>query len=377
MPVSAQSFTDLDLPSPILLGPGPSMVPERVLNALAQPTIGHLDPRFQQIMDDVKQLLRYLFQTENEFTIPVSGTGSAGMEAALCNFIEPGDRVLVGSIGYFGDRMVEMARRFGAEVECLERPWGEAIDPTDLEATLKSRPYKLVALVHCETSTGVLQPGIAEMAASAHQYGALFALDAVASLGGVPVEVDAWEVDICYSGSQKCLSTPPGLAPLTLSPKAREVLKKRKTKVTGWYLDLSALETYWSSNNRVYHHTAPVNLNYALREGLRLVLEEGLENQFARHRGCAEILWDGLMALGLPPRTPLELRSPTLTTSRLPAGVDDIGLRTQLMKEYNVEISGGFGPLAGQIWRIGLMGHSARHENIRVLLNALELLLKQ
>jgi alanine-glyoxylate transaminase / serine-glyoxylate transaminase / serine-pyruvate transaminase len=377
MPIDANQFTALLPPVRILLGPGPSMIPNRVLEAMRMPTVGHLDPYFQQVMEDVKLLLRYVFQTRNEFTIPVSGTGSAGMEAALCNFIEPGDRVLIAINGYFGERMAQMAARYGAEVDRLERPWGEAFDPDDITTALKSHAYKLLSLVHCETSTGVLQPHIAEIAAAAHQHGALLVLDTVASLGGTPVEVDAWAVDVCYSGSQKCLSAPPGLAPLTLSPQARHVLKQRRTPVTSWYLDLSALETYWGSNQRVYHHTAPINLNYALREALLMVLEEGIKQQIERHQSCAQMLWEGLEALDLPPSIPPALRSPTLTTPTLPPGVDDVAVRRRLLDVYNIEISGGFGPLAGQIWRIGLMGHSACHHNVRLLLNTLEAVLKK
>ena len=377
MSIDANQFNALLPPARILLGPGPSMVPTRVLEAMSMPTVGHLDPYFQQVMEDVKQLLRYVFQTQNDFTIPVSGTGSAGMEAALCNFIEPGDRVLIAINGYFGERMADMAARYGAEVDRLACPWGEAFDPDDLETALKAHAYKLLCLVHVETSTGVLQPYIAEIAAAAHAQGALLVLDTVASLGGTPVEVDAWEVDVCYSGSQKCLSAPPGLAPLTLSPRARDMLKQRRRKVTSWYLDLSALETYWGSNNRVYHHTAPVNLNYALREALLMVLEEGIASQIARHQSCADMLWEGLEALDLPPRIPPDLRSPTLTTPTLPPTVDDAAMRKRLLDVYNIEISGGFGPFAGQIWRIGLMGHSARHDHVRLLLHALKQVLNK
>ena len=361
----------LSPPTRTLLGPGPSMVHPRVLAALAMPTVGHLDPYFQQVMDDVKQLLRDAFRTRNDFTIPVSGTGSAGMEAALCNFIEPGDNVLICVKGYFGERLYDMACRYTPNVDRLERPWGEAFDPDEVAAALKAKAYKLVAIVHCETSTGILQPGIEQIAAAAHDNGALLVLDTVASWPGVPVEVDAWGVDVTYAGSQKCLSAPPGLAPITLSRRARETLRNRKTKVANWYLDLSALEAYWGSGKRTYHHTAPVNMIYALREALILVQEEGLDNLHARHRNVAEMLWEGLEALGLPPRAPIGLRSPTLTTPRLPEGMDEAALRQRLLHEYNIEIAGGFGPLAGQIWRIGLMGHSARKENVTLLLAAL------
>jgi alanine-glyoxylate transaminase/serine-glyoxylate transaminase/serine-pyruvate transaminase len=363
-------FTDLD-PSPrILLGPGPSTAPPRVLRALSTPLVGHLDPEFLVIMEEVQQLLRYVFQTENELTIPVSGTGSAGMEASLCNFIEAEDSALVAVNGYFGERLSEMARRYGAQVDRLERAWGEVFDPDEIEAALQKKRYKLLALVHAETSTGALQPGIAEIAAAAHRHGALLVLDTVTSLGGLPVEIDAWGVDVAYSGSQKCLSAPPGLAPLTVSPRARQVLKDRKSKVANWYLDLSLVEKYWG-DERTYHHTAPISMNYALREALRLAAEEGLEARFARHRANAEMLWEGLEALGLPPMVPLEHRIPSLTTPKITFEGDEAPVRRRLLNEYNIEIAGGFGPLKGKIWRIGLMGFSSRRENVALLLSAL------
>ena len=366
-----QTVSDLDTPPRIFLGPGPSMVSPRVLRAMAQPLLGHLDPQFLALMDEVQQLLRYVFQTQNELTIPVSGTGSAGMEAALCNFIEPGDRVLVAINGYFGERMVDMAGRYGAQVDRLECPWGQVFDPGDIEAALRGKQYKLVALVHAETSTGAHQTGIAEIAAAAHRHGALLVLDTVTSLGGVPVEIDAWEVDVAYSGTQKNLSCPPGLAPLTVSPRARDVLRGRKTPVANWYLDLSMLDKYWG-HDRTYHHTAPISMNYALREALRIVAEEGLEPRFARHRLHAEMLWDGLEALDLPPFVAIEYRLPTLTTATLMPSIDDAAVRRRLLDEYNIEISGGFGPLKGKVWRIGLMGFSSRRENVTLLLAALQ-----
>jgi len=358
-------------PQRILLGPGPSMVPQRVLDALAQPTIGHLDPLFQQIMDETKDLLRRTFRTENEFALPISGTGSAGMEAALCNFIEPGDRVLIGVIGYFGERMVDMASRYTDHVDRIDAPWGEALDPAAVRTALAAQAYKLFAFVHCETSTGVLQPGVAEICAAAHENGALAVLDTVASWPGVPVETDVWEVDIVYSGSQKALSAPPGLAPLTVNTRAMETLRKRESVVRNWYLDLQALDRYWRSGTRSYHHTAPVNAVYALREALALVEEEGLDQVHRRHRDVAEHLWEGLITLGAPPRVPAELRSPTLTTPIVPEGVDELAVRKRLLDDHGIEIAGGFGPLAGQIWRVGLMGHSARRENADALLGAL------
>jgi alanine-glyoxylate transaminase/serine-glyoxylate transaminase/serine-pyruvate transaminase len=369
-------FTDLN-PSPrILLGPGPSMVAPRVLRALATPLVGHLDPEFLTLMEEVQQLLRYVFQTQNELTVPVSGTGSAGMEAALCNFIEPGDRVLVAVKGYFGERMCDMAGRYGAQVDRIERPWGQVFDPDEIKTALSKGKYKLLAVVHAETSTGALQPGIAEIAAAAHQTGALVVLDTVTSLGGLPVEIDAWDVDVAYSGTQKCLSAPPGLAPLTISPRAREALRKRSSLVANWYLDLTQLEKYWGKE-RTYHHTAPISMVYALREGLRIVAEEGLEARFARHRENAKLLWSGLEALDMPLLVRAEHRLPTLTTPLLPPTVDEANLRRRLLNDYNIEVAGGFGQLKGTVLRIGLMGFGSRRENVTLLLAALQQLLSE
>jgi alanine-glyoxylate transaminase/serine-glyoxylate transaminase/serine-pyruvate transaminase len=352
------------------------MVSPRVLAAMASPVIGHLDPEFLTLMREVQELLRYVFQTENELTVPVSGTGSAGMEASLCNFIEPGDRVLVAVLGYFGERLFEIAGRYGAQVDRIDRPWGEVFDPQEIKIALSQKQYKLLALVHAETSTGVRQPGIAEIAAAAHQNGTLVVLDTVASLGGLPVEIDAWEVDIAFSATQKCLSAPPGLAPVTISPQAREVLRNRSTPVGNWYLDLSLLEKYWG-DERTYHHTAPVNMNYALRETLRLVYEEGLEARFSRHQANAEMLWAGLEDQDLSLLVPADYRLPSLTTANVPPGVDALEVRKQLLNDYNLEIAGGFGPLAGKIWRIGLMGFSSRRENVLLLLAALREILQK
>ena len=374
--MEAKEYQDLNITPRILLGPGPSMVAPRVLNALSYPLVGHLDPQFLTLMQEVQQLLRFVFQTENELTVPVSGTGSAGMEAALCNFIEPGDNVLVAVLGYFGERMVEMAARYGAQVDRIDRPWGEAFDPDEIKAALGQKKYKLLALVHAETSTGVLQPGIAEIAAAAHDNGALLVMDTVTSLGGMPLEIDAWGVDVAFSGTQKSMSAPPGLAPLTVSPRAREVLRNRSVPVGNWYLDLSQLEKYWGSE-RTYHHTAPINANYALREALRMVAEEGLEERFARHRANAEVLWAGLEDLDISLFVPEEIRLTTLTTATIPPGVNDLELRKSLLNNYNLEIAGGFGPLVGQIWRIGLMGYSSRLENVMLLLAALREALKK
>lgn len=368
--MDASNFTDLNLPDRILLGPGPSMIPARVLQALSAPVIGHLDPAFLAVMDDVKELLRYVFQTENEFTIPVSGTGSSAMEAALSNFIEPGDRVLIGVIGYFGERLVEMATRYGATVDRMDAPWGEVLDPDKVEAQLKKEKYKLLAVVHGETSAGALQPDIKALAAAAHANGALLLLDAIASLGGIPVEVDAWDVDVAFTASQKALSASPGVAPITLNQRAIDVLAKRRTGVGNWYLDLTEIQKYWGKS-RNYHHTAPIHLNYALREALRIVAEEGLDARFARHQRNVEQLWDGLEDLDLEMLVERQNRMHTLTTVKVPPSADANKVKQRLLDEYNIEIAGGFGPLAGKIWRIGLMGHSSRREYVTLLLAAL------
>ncbi|MFC1879518.1 pyridoxal-phosphate-dependent aminotransferase family protein [Chloroflexota bacterium] len=367
-------FTDLDISPRILLGPGPSMVSSRVLRAMATPLVGHLDPDFLQVLDEESQLLRFLFQTENKMTLSIQGTGSAGMEAALCNIIEPGDAILVCVMGYFGERICEIASRYGAKIDRIERPWGQIFDPAEIEAALSARRYKLLALVHAETSTGARQPWIKEIAAAAHNHGALLVLDTVTSLGGLPVEIDNWGVDVAFSGSQKSLSCPPGLAPLTVSPRAEEILRGRKTPVANWNLDLLGLEKYWTAPHG-YHHTAPISTHYALREGLRIVYEEGLEARFVRHQHNAGLLWQGLEAMGLPPLIPYEQRLPTLTTPQLSPEIDDAAVRRRLLEAYNIEIAGGFGQLQGQIWRIGLMGFSSRREYITLLLAALEQIL--
>jgi alanine-glyoxylate transaminase/serine-glyoxylate transaminase/serine-pyruvate transaminase len=372
--MDATEFTDLDLPSRILLGPGPSMVPPRVLRAMATPPVGYMDPTYLAIMRETKELLRYVFQTKNDFTVPISGTGSAGMETALCNFIEAGDEVLIAIQGYFGERMADMAARYGARVDRIEKLWGEIFTPEELETALSRKRYKLLAIVHGETSTGCVQTRVDEIAAAAHRHGALLVLDTVASLGGVPVDVDGWDVDICYSGSQKCLSAPPGLAPITIGPRAWEALEKRRTSVANWYLDITGINRYWG-DSPAYHHTGPANMVFALREALRMVAEEGLEARMLRHRANAELLWAGLEELGLPPRVPLDYRLASLTTAQLSVGLDEAAIRSRLLNEYNLEIVGGFGPLAGQIWRIGLMGYSSRRENVELLLALLKKLI--
>lgn len=366
-------YPELDPPARILLGPGPSMVHPRVLRTMAAPLVGHLDPYFLKLMDRIQSQLRYVFETQNTLTIPVSGTGSAAMETAVANMVEPGDAVLVCINGYFGGRIAEMARRYGGQVKTIERPWGQVFDPGEVEQALKGHPAKVVAIVHAETSTGAEQP-LGEIARIVHDQGGILIADAVTSLGGLPVRVDEIGIDVCYSGSQKCLSCPPGLGPITLNERAEHVLRERKTPVANWYLDLSMVQKYWGAE-RTYHHTAPITANYALYEGLRLISEEGLENRWRRHRKNAELLWQGLGDLDLSLHVPEEHRLPTLTTVRIPEGVDDLGIRQRLLDEYNIEISGGLGELKGKVWRIGLMGYSSRPENVILFLSALERLL--
>lgn len=360
----------LDVPPRLLLGPGPSNAHPRVLQALSMRQVGHLDPKFIELMNEVQELLRYAWQTDNQFTIPVSGTGSAAMEASVANTVEPGDVILVGVNGYFGLRLVDMAGRYGGDVRQIEKPWGDVFSLDDIRAGLEQHRPAILALVHAETSTGARQPleGVADLC---REFDCLLLVDSVTSLGGVPLMLDEWGVDVAYSGSQKCLSCPPGIAPLTLGPRAVEKLNNRKTKVANWYLDMSLLSKYWGSE-RTYHHTAPINMNYALREALRLVAEEGLEARWARHQATAELFWNGLAAMGLECHVPYEHRLPSLTTVRVPNGVDAKAVAGRLLREYNIEIAGGFGPLAGQIWRVGLMGFNSRPENVMLLLAALQ-----
>jgi len=366
-------YPQLSAPPRLLLGPGPSLVDPRVLQVMATPLVGHLDPFFLELMDRTQSLLRQVFQTENQITIPVSGTGSAAMEAAVANMVEPGTPVLVCINGYFGGRIAEMASRYGGEVQTINRPWGEIFTPEEVKQALGERQAKVVAIVQAETSTGALQP-IDEIARIVHEQGGILIVDAVTSLGGVPLKVDEMDIDVCYSGSQKCLSCPPGISPITLGPRAVEVLDQRETKVANWYLDLSMVRAYWGSE-RTYHHTAPISMVYGLYEALRIVFEEGLENRWARHRRNAGLLWDGLEEIGLELHVPLDYRLPSLTTVRVPDGVDEMAIRQGLLQDYNIEISGGLGELKGKVWRVGLMGFSSRRENVRLLLSALAELL--
>jgi alanine-glyoxylate transaminase / serine-glyoxylate transaminase / serine-pyruvate transaminase len=367
-------YIELKPPRRILLGPGPSMTDPRVLRAMAFSPIGHLDPYLLKLYEEEQELLRIIFQTKNDWTFVLSGTGTAGMEAALANLLEPGDAILVASHGYFGERLADIAERLGALVDQIARPWGQIFSIEEIEAALKKKPYNVFAIVHAETSTGAEQLHMAEIVSVAHQCGALVVLDTVTSLGGIEVKVDEWGVDLAYSASQKCLGAPSGLGPITVGPRAREAIEKRTCPVSSFYLDLKLYASYWNGNH-TYHHTASSGLHLAFREALRLVLEEGLETRFARHRENAKILWDGLTTLGLPPFIPTLYRLPVLTTPELPEGLDEVTIRKRLLDEFNIEIAGGFGRLKGKVWRIGLMGYSSQRENVSLLLEKLKALL--
>ena len=349
----------------ILLGPGPSDVHPRVLEALGRPLLGHLDPEFLPILDGICEQLRTVFRTSNAATLPISGTGSAGLEACMVNLVEPGDRVVVGVNGVFGGRLAEVARRAGAEVTTIERDWGRVIEP---EAFIEAAEgAKLAAIVHAETSTGVHQP-MAEIGAALADTETLLVLDTVTSLAGVDVDIDGWSVDAAYSGTQKCLSVPPGLSPVTFSPKAVEALKARTTPVQSWYLDLSLILAYVDGEGgRTYHHTAPISMLYGLQAGLEHVLDEGLEARWARHARLGGMLHEGLAEMGLPLLAQEGHRLPQLTTVGLPEGVDEAAVRRQMLEEFGIEVGGGLGQFSGKAWRIGLMGHSASERNVRMV----------
>ena len=371
-PMTAPAVSELATPVRLLLGPGPSPVHPRVFRAMVTPLLGHLDPRFLEIMNEVQAQLRWVFQTRNPFTIAVSGTGSAGMEAALVNLLEPGDTAIVCAAGVFGNRMADIVGRAGARLVKLEVPWGQTFPRAMIEEALaRHAPVKAVGIVHAETSTGAQQPmeGLGKLC---HDHGSLLVADTVTSLGGVPVTVDAWEADAVYSGTQKCLSCPPGLSPLTLSPRALDAIRARKTKVQSWYLDCGMIADYWAEGKRVYHHTAPITMVYALREALRIVGEEGLEPRFARHRRNSAALMAGLAVLGCRPQAQEGHRLPSLNCITVPEGVDEAAVRKALLSDFNIEIGGGLGPLAGKVWRIGLMGHGSAQENVLAVLSAIE-----
>ena len=374
MSFNANDFRDLDPGERVLMGPGPSDVPVRILQAMSAPCIGHLDPVFLSIMDETQRLLRFLFQTENALTIPVSGTGSAGMETCFVNLVEPGDEVVVCVNGVFGTRMCDIVNRLGAKLIRVDAEWGKTIDPDSVREAVKGKNPKVLAVVHAETSTGVLQP-LEDLSSIAKESGALFLVDMVTSLAGIEVALDKMGIDAAYSGTQKCISCPPGLSPVSFSTAAMETLKNRKSPVVSWYLDMSMVSSYWGAD-RKYHHTAPINMIYGLREALRIIAEEGLEARFDRHMLNHQALVAGIEAMGLSMLVAEGERLPMLNAIRIPEGTDDLKVRKTLLNDFGMEIGGGLGDLAGKVWRVGLMGHASRRRNIFLFLSALETILK-
>jgi alanine-glyoxylate transaminase / serine-glyoxylate transaminase / serine-pyruvate transaminase len=364
----------LTVPNRLLLGPGPCNANPIVLQAMSTNLLGHLDPAFLQIMDEIQSLLRYAWQTENPHTIAVSGTGTAAMEATIANSVECGDVMLIGVAGYFGNRLVDMAGRYGADVRTISKPWGQNFSLDELRTAMETHRPKILGLVHAETSTGCRQPieGVGELC---REYDCLLLLDTVTSLGGVPIHIDNWGVDLAYSCSQKGLGCSPGASPFTMSPRAMEKLLARKSKVPNWYLDMLLLGKYWGID-RMYHHTAPINLYYGLREALRLVSEEGIDNSWKRHQTNVEYLWSSLESIGLKMHVEQQYRLPTLTTVCIPEGVDGKAVAKQLLLEHNIEIGGGLGELAGKVWRVGLMGYNSRPESVDKLIAALKQVIK-
>lgn len=366
----------LSPPERLLLGPGPSPVPDEVRAAQGRSVVGHLDPWFLQVMDDIAMMLRQVFRTTNRLTFPVSGTGSAGMEASIVNIVQPGDTVIVGINGVFGGRLADTARRAGAEVVALEAPWGRIIEPDRVAEAVRQHPdTRAVVLVHAETSTGAHQP-LAEIGAMLVDTPTLLVVDSVTGLGGVPLEVDDWHLDVVYSGTQKCLSVPPGLAPVTFSPKAEAVLDRRTTTVQSWYLDVDAIRTYWTPDGgaRAYHHTAPISALYGLHEGLRLVLADGMEARWARHADVGARFQQDIVDRGGTLLAQEGHRLPQLTSFGWPDGVDEGDLRRRLLADHGIEVGGGLGDFAGVAWRVGLMGHGATHDNVDRLLDAIDTL---
>ena len=363
-------------PQRILLGPGPSNVDPGVLRSMATPVLGHLDPYLMKIYPEEQDLLRMIFRTENKWTFALSGTGTSGMEAALANLIEPGDPVLIAINGYFGSRLAEIAGRVSAHVDRIECQLGEIFTVETIEAAFEKKNYKLFALIHAETSTGAEQLNIKQISEIVHRNNALFVLDTVTSLAGIPVEVDEWEIDIAYSASQKSISAPSGLAPITISPRAQKTIENRPSPVSSYYLDLKAYAGYWGENH-LYHHTASASLHYAFITALNMIAEESLAARFERHKVNAQLLWKGLDNLGCSPFIPIDYRLPVLTTAQVPNSVNPHPIRNKLLSEYDIEIAAGFGELKDKVWRIGLMGYSSSKENVRILLAALGKLLEQ
>ena len=374
MSFNADNFRDVDPGERVLMGPGPSDVSVRVLQAMSAPCIGHLDPVFLSIMDETQCLLRFLFQTENALTIPVSGTGSAGMETCFVNLVEPGDEVVVCVNGVFGTRMCDIVNRLGAQLIRVDADWGKTIDPDSVREAVKGKSPKVLAVVHAETSTGVLQP-LEDLSSIAKESGALFLVDMVTSLAGIEVALDRMGIDAAYSGTQKCISCPPGLSPISFSAAAMETLKNRKSPVVSWYLDMSMVSSYWGAD-RKYHHTAPINMIYGLREALRIIAEEGLEARFARHMLNHRALVAGVEGMGLSMLVAEGERLPMLNAVQIPEGADDLKVRKALLNDFGMEIGGGLGDLAGKVWRVGLMGHASRRRNVFLFLSALETILK-
>jgi alanine-glyoxylate transaminase / serine-glyoxylate transaminase / serine-pyruvate transaminase len=368
------TLNPLTVPNRLLLGPGPCNANPIVLEAMSTNLLGHLDPAFLQIMDEIQSLLRYVWQTDNPHTIAVSGTGSAAMEATIANSVEPGDVMLIGVAGYFGNRLVDMAGRYGADVRSISKPWGQNFSLAELRTAMETHRPKILGLVHAETSTGCRQSieGVGELC---REYDCLLLLDTVTSLGGVPIHLDDWGVDLAYSCSQKGLGCAPGASPFTMSPRAMEKLLARKTKVPNWYLDMLLLGKYWGVD-RMYHHTAPISLYYGLREALRLVSAEGIDNSWTRHQENVEYLWSSLESIGLKMHVEQQYRLPTLTTVCIPEGVDGKAVAKQLLLEHNIEIGGGLGELAGKVWRVGLMGYNSKQDNVDRLVAALTQVIK-
>ncbi len=363
------------VPTRLLLGPGPSNAHPEVLKALSLNPIGHLDEAYIDLMSEVQQLLRYTWQCNNRITLPMSGTGSAAMEASIANFVEPGEKILIAKKGYFGNRLVDMASRYKADVITIDKEWGEAFSFEEIKYAIETNKPSIFAIVHAETSTGVLQPleGIGDVC---RENNCLFLVDAVTSLGALEIFIDEWKIDLAYSCSQKGISCPPGLSPFTMNNRAEDKLSSRTSKVPNWYLDLSLLNKYWGSD-RVYHHTAPVNMNFAMREGLRLIADEGLENIWKRHNSNAIKLWKGLENLGMELHVESKYRLPTLTTVRIPPAVNGDAFRNHLLKNFGIEIGNGLGSLSSKVWRIGLMGFNSSEENVDRLLNLFDMELKK
>eukprot|EP00960_Hanusia_phi_P050025 759944-Hanusia_phi.AAC.1 len=377
--VPIPSVKSFNPPIRLLCGPGPGNAHPRVYSAMSLPQVGHLDPYFLEMMEDIKSLLRYSFQTNNSFTIPVSGTGSAAMEACVANMIEPGDVFLIGCNGYFGNRLVDMGKRYGAVPVTMERPWGQVFTYEEIKEAVEKHKPKVLALVHAETSTGACQPfdGVGELC---RKHGVLLIADCVTSISGVPLYLDKWGIDAAYAGTQKALSCPPGVAPLSFSDRAMDKLMNRKTVVANWYLDMRMIASYIGTNTggaRSYHHTAPISMCYALREALEIVREEGLENRWQKHRDAAEMFWAGLKEMGLEPLVAHEHRLPTLTTIKVPQGIDPKQVTNFILHNYGIEIGNGLGDLAGKVWRVGLMGVNATPLISMTVLSALRNALRQ